>query len=333
MKHLPFIIAICLSLGGCEKFRQNDDKSSNNYPPTQIGVLISGTSNPFFAKAYQAFQDFGHKHNIAVLNNDAQNNQEAQFAALDSMLEKGVQAVIINMVDAKQAQQVIDKLKPLKIPVVFYNRSPTQTLLFSYDKAIFLDGDAVQGGVLQGLDVLQKWKTHPQWDKNKDGVIQFAMLRGIDGNPSASARTKWSIGTMSSYPELAHPTEEIANQAANFRADQAEAITQSWIDSGQINEIEVILANNDTMALGALEALKKSGKTLPVFGIDASNDAMAKLKTGELAGTVLNDAETQAQTAMKVAINLAHQQVATKGVEQKMEYQTILIPYHPVSVE
>ncbi|SUO95085.1 galactose ABC transporter substrate-binding protein [Suttonella ornithocola] len=323
---------LCFSLIGCEQIHNlfsKQKKEETSFPPTAVGVLISGTANPFFAEAYQSFQNYGKAiPELTVLAADAENNQEIQFTELDKMLNEGVQAIIINMVDVKQADKVIEKLRSREIPVVFYNRSPAQNVLFSYDKAVFLDGDAVQGGVLQGLDVLQQWKQHPEWDKNKDGVIQFAMLTGIEGNPSAIARTKWSIGTMSSYPELAHKTQQIALESASFRANIANEITRSWIEQGLIQDIEVILANNDTMAIGALEALKQAGIKKPVFGIDATPQALALLKSGELAGTVLNDAKTQAEVALQVVANLAHNHRATEGIDYKMEYQTILIPYH-----
>lgn len=327
-----FLLLFILSLTACDQIsnllNKKEKTSTNILPPTKIGVLISGTVNPFFATAFKAYKSFPESHKaITVLDNDAENNQEKQFAALDNMIAQGAQAIIINMVDAKQADKVIEKIKGKQIPVIFYNRSPAQEVLFSYPKAVFLDGDAVQGGILQGLDVLQNWKVHPEWDKNHDGVIQYAMLKGIEGNPSAEARTKWAIATMSSYPELAQPTEQVVLESAKFRADLAKEITTGWINEGKTNQIEVILANNDTMAIGAREALSQANQNIPIFGIDAIPDSVKMVKNHQLAGTVVNDAVTQADVAMRVAINLANHHPITQGIKYKMEYQSIYIPY------
>lgn len=331
MKKSVLYLSCCLLITGCDQLNHlfgKEKEEPEPLPPTKVGVLISGTVNPFFASALKSYKAFPDTHpSITVLSDDAKNDQEKQFAALDKMLDQGTQVIIINMVDAKQADKVIDKLKGRNIPVVFYNRSPAQEVLFSDPRAVFLDGDAVQGGILQGLDVLTSWKSHPDWDKNNDGVIQYAMLKGIEGNPSAEARTKWAIATMSSYPELAQPTEQIALESAKFRGDLAKQITENWIKDGKTNQIEVILANNDTMAIGAQAALSEANQKIPVFGIDAIPDSVKLVKKGELAGTVVNDVNTQAETAMQVAINLANHRPATQGIEYKMEYQTILIPY------
>lgn len=330
-----YLLTACLLLGGCDQIKSivhDETKQDSTVPQTKIGVLISNaTANPFFANAYQAFQQYGTDHDgITVVTDDANDDQQKQFAALDQMIAAGVQAIVINMVDATQAQTVIDKAKLAGIPVVFFNRSPGEDALFSYDKALFVDGDAVQGGVLQGLDVLDHWRTHPEWDKDKDGVIDYAMLMGIPGNPSAEARTKWSVSTMNSYPKLGQPVRKIALEPALFREQLAYDAVNKWIDNGKIDKIEVILANNDTMAMGAAKALKAAQKTVPVFGIDAVPAALAMVQSGELAGTVVNDAAAQAETSLLAAANLAHQRPVTTGIDNRVDYQTILVPYRRV---
>ncbi len=320
------------TISGCDyinKLKGQTDNKPKSLPKTKVGVLISnGVDNPFFASAYKTFSEFSTHHpNIEVLTNDAKDNHETQMAALDNMVGQGVQAIVINMVNARESDAVFNKLKPLKIPVVFFNRSPGQQKLFTYDKSFFVDGDAVQGGVIQGQKVLEGWKAHPEWDKNGDGKIQFAMLKGIKGNPSAEARTQWAIETIKSYPSLSVPAEQVAQGVANFKMTQAKAMTNKWLNSPEGQKIEVILANNDSMALGALQATEERSIKLPIFGIDAIPVARDLVKQGRLANTVINDADAQADVSMRVAINLAHNQEANKNIPYRTDYQIIKVPY------
>ncbi len=331
MKKILLLSGI-LFLVGCDYLNQltnNRDDSPKEIPSAKIGVLISNsTDNPFFASAYEAFKNFPKAHpNVKVLTNDAKDNHEQQMLALDNMLSQRVQAIVINMVEAKKSDEVFTKVKNLNIPVVFFNRSPGQFKLFTYKKSFFVDGDAVQGGVIQGQKVLEGWKAHPEWDKNHDGQIQFAMLKGIEGNPSAEARTRWAISTIRSYPKLSVPAEQVFLGVANFKMLQAKALTNQWLNSPKGNKIEVILANNDSMALGALQATEERNLKIPIFGIDAIPVARNLVKQGRLANTVINDASTQADVSIRVAINLIYDRPASDGTPFREDYQVIRIPY------
>lgn len=335
-----FIFLIALLLGGCEQINQLIGKQSSKddvsafaqIPPTKIAVLFANAeTNPFFIKAFSAFKQVANKEkNITLMTASAGDDFNRQLESLDEFINKGAEAIVINLVDVKKGDLIIEKARPKGIPVVFFNRSPGNKVLFSYDKAVFVDGDAVQGGVLQGLDTLEYWRKNPKTDKNDNDELDFALLKGIPNNASTEARSKWVIGTLSSYPDLAVPSKEIVEDNAFFREDKANEIVTKWIKEGKIKNVEVILANNDTMAIGASKALKAAGLNIPVFGIDAIPQALDMIKTGELAGTVINDADAQAQTCLLAAANLVHGRPATQGMRHLEEYQTILVPYRRI---
>ncbi len=333
MKKIVLISSILLAMG-CDdnttSSSSNAEKKTKELPNAKVGVLISnGVDNPFFASAYKAFQNFPSKNpNVTIVKNDARDDSDVQLRAVDDMIAKGVQAIVINMVDRTKADVILEKAKAKNIPVVFFNRSPGKRKLLSYDKAFFVDGDAVQGGVEQGKVVLEQWKAHPEWDKNGDGKIQFAMLKGIEGNPSAEARTKWSIATLMTYPDSDVTAEQVALEVANFKKPQAKNITKQWLDSDKADKIEVILANNDSMALGALQELEERGVKIPVFGIDAIPEARDLIKQGRLAGTVINDAKEQANVCLRVAISLIDdKEPEYYDVGYQVYKQQILVPY------
>lgn len=95
-----------------------------------------------------------------------------------------------------------------------------------------------------------------------------------------------------------------------------------------------MIANNDAMAMGAVEALKAHNMTsIPVFGVDALPEALALVKSGALAGTVLNDAENQAKATLDIANNLANGKAATDGTNFKMVDKIVRVPYVPVDKE
>lgn len=103
-----------------------------------------------------------------------------------------------------------------------------------------------------------------------------------------------------------------------------------WTALPEFEKVEVVLANNDNMALGASAALKNKGIKLPIFGIDATADGLAAVKAGDITATVLNDATAQAKTSLRLAANLASGTEPTAGIEYRMQYKVIFVPYQEV---
>ncbi|MDO5686675.1 MAG: substrate-binding domain-containing protein [Neisseria sp.] len=336
MKLRTFLFVFLLAtLIGCGQKTTSQEKISLENIDAEnavLGVSISNTNeNAPFA---QAFSEYGKKHSSTRITiSDAQDNQQVQLNDIDGLIANGAKALLVNMVDTSQASTVIEKARQADIPVIFFNRSPNSEVLRSYAKAYFVDGDSVQAGVLQGLDVLEKWRDNPQWDKNGDGKIQYAMITGAPNNPSTSERTKWSSSTITSYPELARPAEEIFLDTGVSNANIANLLVSRWQENADFEKVEVILANDDNMAIGALNALKNKGQNLPIFGIGATAQALSMIKAGDLSGTVHNDIPSQSTASIRIAKNLIAGRAPIAGMDYRLEYQTILVPYQTVSAE
>ena len=101
----------------------------------------------------------------------------------------------------------------------------------------------------------------------------------------------------------------------------------AWISGPNRDKIEVVITNNDGMALGAIESLKGAGKKLPVFGVDALAEAIAKIESGEMMGTVLNDAKNQAKATFELAFNLAQGKDAIAGTTWKLVDKAVRVAY------
>ncbi|WP_288061312.1 galactose/glucose ABC transporter substrate-binding protein MglB [Rodentibacter caecimuris] len=261
---------------------------------------------------------------IELLMNDSQNAQSIQNDQVDVLLSKGVKALAINLVDPAAAPTIISKAKPDNIPVVFFNKDPGAKAIGSYEQAYYVGTDPKESGVIQGNLIAKQWKATPEFDLNKDGKIQFVLLKGEPGHPDAEARTKYVIDELN---KQGIQTEQLFIDTGMWDAAMAKDKVDAWLSSSKANNIEVIISNNDGMALGALEATKAHGKKLPIFGVDALPEALQLIKKGELAGTVLNDGVNQGKAVVQLANNLAQGKPATEGIKWELKDRVVRIPY------
>lgn len=299
---------------------------------TRIGVTIYKYDDNFMSVVRKDIEkEAKSASGIQLLMNDSQNSQSTQNDQIDVMVAKGVKALAINLVDPAAAAVVISKAKSNDIPIVFFNKEPTAKALASYDKAYYVGTDSKESGVKQGELIEKHWKATPAWDLNKDGVIQFVLLKGEPGHPDAEARTKYVIDTLN---KDGLKTQQLHLDTAMWDTAQAKDKVDAWLSGPNGNKIEVVIANNDAMAMGAVEALKAHNKaSVPVFGVDALPEALAMVKSGAMAGTVLNDAENQARATFQMAKNLADGKAPTEGTNYKLEGKVVRVAYVPVDKE
>lgn len=261
---------------------------------------------------------------IELLMNDSQNAQSIQNDQVDVLLSKGVKALAINLVDPAAAPTIIGKAKPDNIPVVFFNKDPGAKAIGSYEQAYYVGTDPKESGIIQGNLIAKQWKATPEFDLNKDGKIQFVLLKGEPGHPDAEARTKYVIDELN---KQGIQTEQLFIDTGMWDAAMAKDKVDAWLSSSKANNIEVIISNNDGMALGALEATKAHGKKLPIFGVDALPEALQLIKKGELAGTVLNDGVNQGKAVVQLANNLAQGKAANESTKWELKDRVVRIPY------
>jgi len=234
---------------------------------------------------------------VELLMNNGQGDQSIQNDQIDILIERQVDALVVNIVDIGAAQSVIDKAKEAGIPVVFFNREPDTDVIKSYDMARFVGTKPKEAGIIQGEMMAEVWK-EGDYDRNGDGVMQYVMLKGDADNPEAIARTEYSIKTLN---EAGIETEELGLQVANWDNDKANQAMEAWLAKDG-DRIEFVIANNDGMASGAVSALQNAGyntgdpeKYIPVFGVDATEEAINLIERGAMTGTVKQDGEGMAK--------------------------------------
>lgn len=315
-------VALAVGLGVAASAAQAADR---------IGVTIYKYDDNFMSlmrkeinKEAEQFKD------IELLMNDSQNAQAVQNDQVDGLISKGVKALAINLVDPAAAPTIIGKAKPDDIPVVFFNKDPGAKAIGSYEHAYYVGTDPKESGLIQGSLIAKHWQANLAYDLNKDGKIQYVLLKGEPGHPDAEARTKFVIEELNNK---GIQTEQLFIDTGMWDAALAKDKMDAWLSSSKANQIEVIIANNDGMAMGALEATKAHGKKLPIFGVDALPEVLQLIKKGEIAGTVLNDGVNQGKAVVQLSNNLAKGKPATEGTKWQLKDRVVRIPYVGVDAD
>ena len=242
-----------------------------------------------------------------VIMQDGKNDQGTQNDQLDVLIEKGVDVLCVNMVDAKAAQGVVDKAKAADVPVVFFNREPETEVIQSYEKACFVGTNAADAGKMQGDLVKEIFDANPELDLNADGKIQYVMFQGEPDNPEAIARTEYSVSQAVANGYEMEIVGEI--QICNWDTEAAQRSMEALLAANE-GKIELVLANNDGMAIGCIAALSNIGynveggdKFVPVIGVDATDAAKDAIAKGTMSATVKQDGEAMGNAVAALALN------------------------------
>ena len=301
---------------GVALYQQND---------TFIATIVSSLE----AAAREREADEGLKITLNIT--DGRGSQATQNEQIDRFLSTGYDVICVNLVDRTAAAVIVDKAKSAGIPLIFFNREPVREDIMRWDKVYYVGAEAGKSGVMQGELVAEAYRADPDaLDRSGDGVLQYVMLEGEPGHQDSLLRTEYSIKAVTSANVT---TEKLANDTANWNRGQAASRMSQWIDQFG-GRIEVVFANNDDMALGALDACRAAGvEPLPfVVGIDATPPACESLRAGELRGSVYNDSPGQAKAILDLSVALATGRSPSEAVNFREE-KYVWLPCHKVTPE
>ena len=295
---------LLLGLCGCGEGR--------NTPTIRVGVALYLQEDTFLSTVMQNLQqlaltretELGVKINLNIT--DARSSQASQNEQVDQFLQQGCDVICVNLVDRTAAAVIVDKAQAAGVPIVFFNRQPVEEDLARWDQAYYVGSKADRAGILQGQIVLDAWEKDPAaLDRNGDGVLQYVMLEGEPGHQDALLRTEYCVKTLS---DAGVAVEKLASDNADWVRGQATLQMQQWLETFG-DEIEVVFATNDDMALGAIAACLSAGMKeaeLPfIVGVDATPPALEAVAAGTLKGTVQNDAAGQAESILDLCCALA----------------------------
>jgi inositol transport system substrate-binding protein len=202
------------------------------------------------------------------------------------MIEQAYDIIMVVPVDTAAMDPITEAVTAAEIPLIYVNRNP-------YGEGeppagvYYVGSQEIVAGRLQGEYLIETM--------GESGGV--GILMGILSNEGAVKRTEGNKEILSQYPDI----EILAEETGEWQPDKGMQITENWL-TAYGDGLNAILSNNDTMAIGALEALKAAGRDdVIVMGVDAIPDAVAMVAEGTLAATVLQDAEGQGAGAVEIA--------------------------------
>ena len=264
-------------------------------------VFISDIIGSMEKMAYTYEEETGIPVQIDVL--DAKENQNDQDRQLDKCLQLDYDVFCVNLVDRTTASVVVDKTEAEGIPLIFFNREPVEQDIKKGKNVYYIGADAKGSAVLQGKMIADLYVKSPEeLDLDKDGDVEYVMMEGQMGHQDAIIRTEWSIKTIRS---AGVPLKAVESGVANFERSQGAALMEQWLQKG--DDIELVICNNDEMALGAVDAIEKMGikKDIKIVGIDGIADGIQAVKEGKMYGTVICNSKQQGESMFTLAVSLA----------------------------
>lgn len=298
-----------------------------------IGVEIYRSDDTFLSVMREAMEESAAGRATLEVT-DGKNDQTVQNDWICRHAAQHVDVLAINPVDPAASSILLEKARAAGIPVVFFNREPDAADMPD-DGWYYVGAPAEQSGIMAGELMADYFRRNPGADRNGDGVIQYVLLEGQSGHQDAALRSEHCV---KAFMNAGFKVSLIASERANWQRSEARTIMAEWLAS--CDGIEAVFANDDDMALGAVDALKAAGyfaggKFLPVVGVDATAAGLEAVRAGTLIGTVRNDAVSQSRAIVNLSLALARGETPTaENVGYPVaDGKYIWIPYEKVTME
>lgn len=260
--------------------------------------FISSVSHALEEESKQQEERLSQKIRLKIV--DGKNSQTIQNTQIEEFIRQDYDVIAVNIVDRTMASSLIYKAKQANIPIIFFNREPIQTDLMQWNQAYYVGSKAQESGEMEGEIIWQTFKENPaSLDLNQDGKLQYVMLEGEEVHQDSLIRTEASIQEI---VDKGIKVERLARGVGNWMRQPAKEFLNEWLVKYP-NQIEVVISNNDEMALGAIEAIREAKlKQKPkVVGIDGIKEGLEAVNQGEMLGTILNDYQAYAEGLLTIA--------------------------------
>ncbi|MDF3605274.1 sugar ABC transporter substrate-binding protein [Paracoccus sp. DMF-8] len=259
----------------------------------KIGVAMSLFDDNFLTVLRQNIQAHANDIGVEVQMEDAQGDIARQQSQLENFIAAGVDGVIMMLVDADSGRAMSRMADQAGIPLVFVNMLPAGVETFP-EKQAWVGSDEEEAGRLETTEVCRLL----------NGQGEAVILMGQLGTTGQRGRTKATEEVLAS--DECSGIKVLDAQTANWMRTPALDLMTNWITSGM--KPNAVIANNDEMALGAIQALKSAGIGMDdviVAGVDATQDALASMEAGDLDLTVYQSARGQGQGALDTVLKIA----------------------------
>ena len=285
---------LCTSLTAC-----NRDSGGNNAAGDSanksITFALSTQANPFFVQMRESAQKKADELGLAINFQDAADDSATQANQLANAAASGTGVVIINPTDSDAMAPAVKQLTDAKIPVVAVDRAVNNAEVSSY-----IASDNVGGGK-QAAKALSE-AIH--------GEGEILVLQGKTGSSASRERGKGFDEGLKDNPNI----KVVAKQTAEFERAKGLDVTTNLLQAHP--NVKAIFAENDEMALGAIEALgDKAGKDVIVVGFDGVEDALKAIKEGTMYASIAQQPADMAAQAVVEASKLLKGEAATKEMQ------------------
>lgn len=327
--------AMCVGmLAGCGSTTDSQTKADTNGSAEgtaasnfdgKISFIISN-KDEFQSALDQSAKAAAQARDIELTSVDCASDQDRELEAVQAAVQNGTDAIVIILADDTRADEVIEAAGD--IPVVFVNRTPQDTSVL--DKThVYVGSDENDSGVMQGELLAEAMKA------DGEDTANYIMLQGTAG---LLHTTKRSEGVLKALEDAGIETNAVVDPVdCSYDRSAAMDAVLAMIAGGQdMSEVNVVIANNDAMALGAIEAFRQSEvdmSGMKVVGIDATNAGLQAVIDGTMTATVFQNATGQATAAIQAAINLASGEDADQNVAYEMEDYNIWIPFEKITTD
>ncbi|MCG5476919.1 MAG: sugar ABC transporter substrate-binding protein, partial [Sinorhizobium fredii] len=276
-----------------------------------IGVSMALFDDNFLTVLRNGMQDYAKTLNGVELQiEDAQNDVAKQQSQIQNFIAAGVDAIIVNPVDTDATAAMSKIAADAGIPLVYVNREPVNIDSLP-EKQAFVASNEVESGTLETQEVC----------KLLGGKGKAVVMMGELSNQAARMRTKDIHDVLAT--DACKGIEIVEEQTANWSRTQGADLVTNWLSAGV--EFDAVIANNDEMAIGAIQALKAAGRSMDsvvIGGVDATQDALAAMAAGDLDVTVFQNAAGQGQGSVDTALKLAKGESVEKKVYIPFELVT-----------
>ena len=344
---LVLVLTMALSLAACGGSGPSSKKDG------EVAVFWYTFGDTYLSSVRAALNTALTNAGVKYQDYDANGSQTTQTEQIQTAITKGASVLVVNIVDASSddaTQAIVDMAKNANTPLVFFNRSVSEEIVSAYDKAAYVGTDYTQAGHMQG-EMIGNYlvANYDAIDLNGDGVISYVMFKGQEGNAEADARTQYGVEDADavltgagkaqlSFYDANNTSKYLVDQNGAWSAAQGQDYMQTILaqySEANNNMVELVIANNDDMALGAIAALQAAGynngtgKTIPVFGVDATDAAKEKIADGSMTGTIKQDAEGMANAISTITQNMASGKATFEGIDSANVVGTwrVNIPY------
>ncbi len=276
-----------------------------------VGVSMAKFDDNFLTVLRNGMQDYaGTLSGVTLQVEDAQNDVAKQQSQIQNFIAAGVDAIIVNPVDTDATAAMSKIAEEAKIPLVYVNREPVNIDTLPENQA-FVASNEADSGTLETKEVCRLL----------GGKGKVVVMMGELSNQAARMRTK-DVHDVIATDEC-KGLEIVEEQTANWSRTEGADLVTNWLSAG--TEFDAVIANNDEMAIGAIQALKAAGKDMSkivIGGVDATQDALAAMAAGDLDVTVFQNAAGQGKGALDAALKLAKGEKVEKKVYVPFELVT-----------